>query len=176
MGFLRQEYRSGVPFPTPGDPQGLNPCLFCLLHWQGESFTTEPWGKPIILHKIPLKQEYVIISHPLGRLLLKKQKASADKQVEKLEYLYTAGGHTMVLLLLKIVRGFLKTLNTELPIPLLGISQRTESRDLNDIYIPMFTAALFTISPKVEATQVSIKSWMDSLKCIYIQQYCMCAC
>ena len=29
MGFCRQEYQSGLPFPSPGDllAQGLNPCL-----------------------------------------------------------------------------------------------------------------------------------------------------
>jgi len=35
MGFPRQEYWSGLPFPSPEDLlnllQGLNPCL---LHWQ----------------------------------------------------------------------------------------------------------------------------------------------
>ena len=31
-------------FPT----QGLNPGLFCLLHWQAGFFTTEPRGKPHI--------------------------------------------------------------------------------------------------------------------------------
>ena len=35
MGFSRQEYWSGLPFPSPGDfflTQGLNPCLLCLMH------------------------------------------------------------------------------------------------------------------------------------------------
>ena len=33
VGFSRQEYWSGLPFPTPGifPTQGSNPCL---LHWQ----------------------------------------------------------------------------------------------------------------------------------------------
>ena len=36
MGFPRQEYQSGLPFPSPGifPNQGLNPCL---LHWQAGS-------------------------------------------------------------------------------------------------------------------------------------------
>ena len=36
MGFFRQEYLSGLPYPPPGDllTQGLNPRLLCLLHWQ----------------------------------------------------------------------------------------------------------------------------------------------
>ena len=39
MEFCRQEYWSGLPFPTPGDipTQGLNPHLWCLLHWQAGS-------------------------------------------------------------------------------------------------------------------------------------------
>ena len=41
----RQEYWSGLPFPPPGyrpDP-GIQRCL---LHWQADSFITEPSGKP----------------------------------------------------------------------------------------------------------------------------------
>ena len=36
LGFSRQEYRSGLPYPFPGDlpTQGLNTHLLCLLHWQ----------------------------------------------------------------------------------------------------------------------------------------------
>ena len=36
MGFPRQEYWSGLPFPSPGtfSTQGLNPGLLHLLHWQ----------------------------------------------------------------------------------------------------------------------------------------------
>jgi len=36
MGFPRQEYWSGLPFPSPGDlpTQGSNPCL---LHWKADS-------------------------------------------------------------------------------------------------------------------------------------------
>ena len=44
MEFSRQEYWSGLPFPSPGvqvgiiPPQGLNSCLLCLLHWQVDFF------------------------------------------------------------------------------------------------------------------------------------------
>ena len=36
MGFSRQEYWSGLPFPSHGifSTQGSNPQLLCLLHWQ----------------------------------------------------------------------------------------------------------------------------------------------
>ena len=45
MGFPRQEFRSGLPFPTPGDlpNQGLEPASPTLA---GRFFTTDPPGKP----------------------------------------------------------------------------------------------------------------------------------
>ena len=50
IGFSRQEYWSGLPFPPPGifPTQGLNPCLLCLLHWQVGSLPLVPPGKPMI--------------------------------------------------------------------------------------------------------------------------------
>ena len=46
MGFLRQEYWSGLPFPSPGDLvdpwiEPISPLL------AGEFFTAEPPGKPV---------------------------------------------------------------------------------------------------------------------------------
>ena len=48
MGFSRQKYWSGLPFPTLGDlpNPGLNPHLLCLLHWQAGSLPPVPPGKP----------------------------------------------------------------------------------------------------------------------------------
>ena len=45
MGFPRQEYQSGLPFPSPGDlPHlGIEPASPGL---QVDSFTSEPPGKP----------------------------------------------------------------------------------------------------------------------------------
>ena len=45
MGFLRQEYWSGLPFPSPGDlpNPGIEPMSPALA---GGFFTTEPAGKP----------------------------------------------------------------------------------------------------------------------------------
>ena len=39
LGFSRQEYWSGLPFPSPGDflTQGSKLSLLCLLHWQVDS-------------------------------------------------------------------------------------------------------------------------------------------
>ena len=45
MEFSRQEYRSGLSFPSPGDllTQGSNPHL----HWQADSFTAETLALPL---------------------------------------------------------------------------------------------------------------------------------
>ena len=39
MEFSRQDYWSGLPFPTPGDlpDPGMEPLALCLLHWQADS-------------------------------------------------------------------------------------------------------------------------------------------
>ena len=44
MEFSSQEYWSVLPGPPPGDfaIQGLNSCLFCLLHWQVDSLPPAP--------------------------------------------------------------------------------------------------------------------------------------
>ena len=49
MGFPRQEYWSGLPFPPPGDladpgiePASLGP--LCLLPWRADSLPAEPLG------------------------------------------------------------------------------------------------------------------------------------
>ena len=48
MGFSRQEYWSGLPFPSPGDfpNPGMELCLLSLLHWQVGSLPLVPPGKP----------------------------------------------------------------------------------------------------------------------------------
>ena len=51
LGFSRQEYWSGLPYPPPGDlpNPGIEPRSLNLLHWQGDSFTAGATGKPIPL-------------------------------------------------------------------------------------------------------------------------------
>ena len=51
MGFLRQEYWSGVPLPTPGDlpNPGIKPVSPALTCW---FLTTEPPVKPQYEHKM----------------------------------------------------------------------------------------------------------------------------
>ena len=46
MGFSRQEYWSGLPFPSPEDLPypGIKPHLLCLLHWQADSLPLVPAG------------------------------------------------------------------------------------------------------------------------------------
>ena len=48
MGFSRQEYWRGVPFPTPGDlpDPGVEPKSLSFPALAGRFFTTEPPGKP----------------------------------------------------------------------------------------------------------------------------------
>ena len=48
MGFPRQEYWSGLPFPPPGDPPNPGIKLMSLVSpsLAGGFFTTEPPGKP----------------------------------------------------------------------------------------------------------------------------------
>ena len=61
MGFSRQEYWSGLPFPAPGDPP--NPVIelmsLFLLHWQVD-FSLVPSGKhmPILSLLVPGKLKH----------------------------------------------------------------------------------------------------------------------
>ena len=49
MGFLRQEYWSGFPFPPPGDlpGPGIEPESLVSPALAGRFFTTKPHGKPL---------------------------------------------------------------------------------------------------------------------------------
>ena len=48
VGFHRQEYWSGLPFPPPGffPTQESNPCPLCFLHWQMRSLPLSHLGNP----------------------------------------------------------------------------------------------------------------------------------
>ena len=50
MGFPRQEYWSGLPFPSPGDlsDPGIEPVSPAFPALAGGFFTTEPPGKPYV--------------------------------------------------------------------------------------------------------------------------------
>ena len=47
VGFLGQEYWSGLPCPPPGGllTQGVNLCLLCHLHWQTDSLPLSHLGR-----------------------------------------------------------------------------------------------------------------------------------
>ena len=62
MGFLRQEYWSRLPFPSPGDlpDSGIKPTSPALA---GGFFTTEPPGKPNLIDSGP---QIFILSGPLN--------------------------------------------------------------------------------------------------------------
>ena len=52
MGFLRQEYQSGLQSPSPGDlpNPGIDPISPASAALAGRFFTTEPSGKPYFYH------------------------------------------------------------------------------------------------------------------------------
>ena len=70
MGFSRQEYWSGSPFPSPGDipDQGIEPASPVLA---GGFFTTEPLGKPKSMGSQSRTQlsTCVYTVHPAGQML-----------------------------------------------------------------------------------------------------------
>ena len=54
MGFSRQEYRSLLPYPPPGDlpDPGMEPgSLTCFLHWQAGFLLLLTPGKPKNIHQ-----------------------------------------------------------------------------------------------------------------------------
>ena len=54
MGFCRQEYWNGLPFPTPGDlpDPGITPMSLASPALAGGFFITVPLGKPKLLYAI----------------------------------------------------------------------------------------------------------------------------
>ena len=77
MGFSRQEYRSGLPCPPPGDPPdpGIDPRLQHLLHWQVGSLPLEPRGSlsdvllSFFLSIIKIQFCYFCLQRDLKRLM-----------------------------------------------------------------------------------------------------------
>ena len=66
MGFSRQGYWSGLPlllqgiFPT----QGLNLCLFCLLHWHRFFTTWTTWAALLLIYTNWASQVLLVIKNP----------------------------------------------------------------------------------------------------------------
>ena len=67
MGFSRQEYWSGLPFPSPGDlpDSGIKPGSPAL---EGDALTSEPPGKPIY-YKYCVIMTHLITHFHISRLL-----------------------------------------------------------------------------------------------------------
>ena len=74
MEFSKQEYWSGVPFPTPGTfpTQGWNPHLLCVLHWQVDSLPLVPPGNPWISLDIQVACSISLLKLMLLLLLLSR--------------------------------------------------------------------------------------------------------
>ena len=80
MGFSRQEYWSGLPFPSPGDlpNPGIEPRSPTL---QADALTSEPPGKPYIMWKVMLKEsEFPELFMPLKLKLWSKISPKAKAQ------------------------------------------------------------------------------------------------
>jgi len=60
MGFSRQEYWSGLPFPSPGDlpDPGIEPGSPTL---EADTLTSEPPGKPTLIAAVPLGYTPLVI-------------------------------------------------------------------------------------------------------------------
>ena len=62
VGFPRQEYWSGLSFPSPGDLSnpGIKPSLLHLLHWQADSLPVCHLGSPIYVYIHTINTQEVI--------------------------------------------------------------------------------------------------------------------
>ena len=62
MGFPRQEYWSGLPFPSPEDlsNQGWNPHL---LHWQVDALPLIQQGSPASMLTLKKKDTWKTLNH-----------------------------------------------------------------------------------------------------------------
>ena len=60
MGFSRQEYWSGLPFPSPGDlpDPGIEPRSLTL---EADTLTSEPPGKTTLIAAVPLGYTPLVI-------------------------------------------------------------------------------------------------------------------
>ena len=67
MGFCKQEYWSGLSFPSPGDlpDPGTEPRLLCLLHWQVGYLLLAPPGNLSLFHLEIKLAEFSLTYTPL---------------------------------------------------------------------------------------------------------------
>ena len=81
LGFPRQEYWGGLPFPSPGDlflTEGLNPCLLCLLHCRQTLYPLSHQGKARRITAL-IKQ----LAKYLSRAFSKEDVYMASKHMER---------------------------------------------------------------------------------------------
>ena len=90
MGFSRQEYWNGLPFPSPGDlpDPGIEPGSPA---FQVDALTSEPPGKPQMGQRDPLLVPHCVVS-PFKRAVLL---LSVPPLIDNLLYLYPT--HTNLL-------------------------------------------------------------------------------
>ena len=76
LGFPRQEYWSGLPFPYPGDlpDPGIEPCVLCQ---QVSSLSLSHWGK---IWQNCFKKNSIIIVEDFNRLL----SVTDDQSIQKI--------------------------------------------------------------------------------------------
>ena len=74
MEFFRQEHRSGLPFPTPGDlaNPGMKPVSLVSLALAGGFFMTVPPGKPHVIFYHNINKQYSLV---------KKKKKTDDAEL-----------------------------------------------------------------------------------------------
>ena len=81
MEFSRQEYWSGLPFPTPEDlpDPGMEPESLASPALAGRFFTTAPPGKPQYIHRYMYENAY----HPVVGTWVKLETFSTSISVER---------------------------------------------------------------------------------------------
>ena len=87
IGFSRQEYWNGLPFPTPGifPTQGSNLSLLCLLHW----VDSLPLSGDPILRVLHSKHKNVRLSYYNLRGWKNNEKTNVRKRNERLVIMKT---------------------------------------------------------------------------------------
>ena len=137
MEFVRQEYSSGLPFPSPGDlpDPGIKPGSPAL---QADPLPSEPPGKPFTTTSM---------------VVIKWQSVtSVGKYIEKPAPSHTANGNVKWYSPFGKVSRLLRWSNTWLPydlaISLLGLSTQEKMKIYvhTKSYTGVFTTALFTIT------------------------------
>ena len=81
MGFSRQEYWSGLPFPSPGDlpDPGMEPGSPTL---QADPLTSDPPGKPIIVYCMLIISQYTYYKE---NVFLEKSSLKMDRSYHQLK-------------------------------------------------------------------------------------------